>query len=97
MTRLSLGMLVLASLVCLVAGTAHAASPPSPPALSPLEQALTQVASEDEAVREAALRDGLHLVALGDGDAVGPGGLGACKERQGKNGGGEQGSAHPEL
>jgi urea transport system permease protein len=49
-------MFVLASLVCLVAGTAHAASPSSPPALSPLEQALTQVASDDEAVREAALR-----------------------------------------
>ena len=34
----------------------HAASPPPPPALSPLEQAFSQIISDDEAVREAALR-----------------------------------------
>ena len=47
---------MLASLVWLAAGQVHAAgTPPSPP-LSPLEEALTHITSEDEAVREAALR-----------------------------------------
>ena len=53
--RLSLGMLVLASVVWVPVGEGRAASAPAP-ALSPLEQALSQVVSEDEAVREAALR-----------------------------------------
>jgi len=52
-TRLSL---LLACLVFLVTDLGRAASPPPPSALSPLEQALTQITSEDEAVREAALR-----------------------------------------
>jgi urea transport system permease protein len=55
MTRLSLGLLVLASLVCAAVGDSSAASAP-PPALSPLEQAFSQIVNEDEAVREAALR-----------------------------------------
>ncbi|HEU4505374.1 MAG TPA: urea ABC transporter permease subunit UrtB [Nitrospira sp.] len=56
MKRLLLGLLVLASVVGVVAGQGRAASPPPPPALSPLHQALSQITSEDEAVREAALR-----------------------------------------
>ena len=56
MTRLSLGLLVLAGIVCLVAGQARAAGSPPSPALTPLEEALTQIPSDDDAVREAALR-----------------------------------------
>ena len=55
-TRLSLGLLVLAGIVCLVAGQARAAGAPPSPVLTPLEQALTQIHSDDDAVREAALR-----------------------------------------
>src|SRR5262249_48239446 len=55
-TRLSLGVLVLTSVVCLFAPHAYTASPPPSPVLSPLERALSQIASDDEAVREAALR-----------------------------------------
>jgi urea transport system permease protein len=54
-TRLSRGVLWLASVVWLVAANAIAATPPSS-ARSPLEQALSQIVSENEAVREAALR-----------------------------------------
>ena len=56
MKRLSLGLLLLAGIVCFIAAEGRAAAPPSAPALSPLEQALSQVTSDDEAVREAALR-----------------------------------------
>jgi urea transport system permease protein len=63
--RLSLGVLVLAGVVCLCVPHGHAASQPSSPALSPLERALTQITSEDEAVREAALR-----VVLEQGDSA---------------------------
>ena len=55
-TRLSLCVLWLAGVVWLVAAYAHAASPPLLPELSPLDQALSHITSEDEAVREAALR-----------------------------------------
>ena len=54
--RFSLGVLWLAGVVWLVAGTGYAATPTPSPALSPLEQALSHITSEDEAVREAALR-----------------------------------------
>ena len=54
MTRLFVGMMVVASIVCVAVGDGRAASAPAP-ALSPLEQALSQIVSEDEAVREAAL------------------------------------------
>jgi len=54
--RLSLGVLLLTGVVCLISLHGHAASPPPAPALSPLEVALNQITSEDEAVREAALR-----------------------------------------
>lgn len=66
MTRLSLGMLVLASVVCLAVGEGRAASATAP-ALSPLEQALSQVVSDDEAVREAALRT---IAEQGDGSLI---------------------------
>jgi len=55
-TRLSLGLLVLAGMVSLVAGPARAAGAPPSAAPPPLEQALAQIPSEDDAVREAALR-----------------------------------------
>src|SRR5262245_66630667 len=48
----------------MVPGRTLAANPPSSPVLSPLEQALSQIVSEDEAVREAALR-----VVLEQGDS----------------------------
>ena len=65
MTRLSLGLLVLAGIVCLVAGQARAAGAPPSPVLTPLEQALTQIASDDDAVREAALAEaGIAFVKL---------------------------------
>ena len=66
-TRLSLGVLWLAGLVWLVAAHGQAASPPPPPALSPLEQALSHITSEDEAVREAALR---VVVEQGDSSVI---------------------------
>ena len=53
--RFSLGVLWLACVVWLVAGTGYATTPTPSPALSPLEQALSHITSEDEAVREAAL------------------------------------------
>jgi urea transport system permease protein len=53
-TRLSFGLLALAAVISVVAGQGLAATPP--PAGSPLDQALSQITSEDEAVREAALR-----------------------------------------
>ncbi|HKT33578.1 MAG TPA: urea ABC transporter permease subunit UrtB [Nitrospira sp.] len=53
MTRLSLGVLVLAIVLGLTVVEGRAASSS---AQSPLEQALSQIVSEDEAVREAALR-----------------------------------------
>ena len=58
MKRLSLALLVLASSVSVIVGDGRAAgAPPAPsPSLSPLEQALSQITSEEEAVREAALR-----------------------------------------
>jgi len=56
MTPGSLGLLVLTAVLCLVAGHGRAAAPPSVPALTPLEEAVSHVTSEDEAVREAALR-----------------------------------------
>jgi urea transport system permease protein len=56
MTPGSLGLLVLTAVLCLVAGHGRAAVPPSVPALTPLEEAVSHVTSEDEAVREAALR-----------------------------------------
>jgi urea transport system permease protein len=59
--RLFLALLVLASAVGVVAGQGRAASPPPPPSLSPLDQALSQITSEDEAVREAALRVVIEL------------------------------------
>ena len=65
MTRLSQVVLWLAGVVWLVAAHGHAASPAPPPSLSPLEQALSQIVSEDEAVREAAL----HVV-IEQGDST---------------------------
>jgi urea transport system permease protein len=53
--RLFLCLLVVACLVCLVPGQGRTGTPP-PPAVSPLEQALSQIVSEDDTVREAALR-----------------------------------------
>jgi urea transport system permease protein len=53
--------ILLAAGVYLGAVQAHAAVPP--PASSPLEQALSQITSEDEAVRDAALR---VVIELGD-------------------------------
>jgi urea transport system permease protein len=47
---------MLAGVLCLGAGHGRAASPPRSPAVSPLEQALSQIVSDDEAAREAALR-----------------------------------------
>jgi urea transport system permease protein len=64
-TRLSLGVLVLACVFCLVARHVSAANAPPSPALSPLEQALSQIMSDDEAVREAAL-----LVVIEEGDSA---------------------------
>src|SRR6476661_4965222 len=66
-TRLSLGVLWLAGAVWVVAAHGHAASPPPPPSLSPLEQALSRITSEDEAVREAALR---VVVEQGDSSVI---------------------------
>jgi urea transport system permease protein len=54
-TRWSLAVLLLAAVVGMVAGQTLAANPPSLPP-SPLEKALSQIVSEDEAVRDAALR-----------------------------------------
>ena len=54
MTRCLLGLLLVAGILCLIAAPTRAAG--AAPSLSPLEQALTQITSEDEAVREAALR-----------------------------------------
>jgi urea transport system permease protein len=55
-TRVSLSVLMLAGVLCLGAGHGRAASPPRSPAVSPLEQALSQIVSDDEAAREGALR-----------------------------------------
>jgi urea transport system permease protein len=52
--RSCLGLLVLAGVLCAAAGQGRAATPP--PAVSPLDQALSQITSENEAVRDAALR-----------------------------------------
>jgi urea transport system permease protein len=52
--RLFLGVLALAGVISVVAGQGFAATPPL--AASPLDRALSQITSEDEAVREAALR-----------------------------------------
>ena len=68
-TRLSLGVLWLAGVVWLVAAYAHAASPPLLPELSPLDQALSHITSEDEAVREAALR---VVIEQGDSTVIPP-------------------------
>ena len=54
--RLFLGVLVLAGALSLVAVAGHAAGATPSPAPSPLEQAFSQITSEDDAVREAALR-----------------------------------------
>ena len=55
--RWSLGLLLLTGVVCLVVGQGRAASPsPAAPALSLLDRALSEIVSEDEAVRDAALR-----------------------------------------
>ena len=62
---MSLAVLLLAALVGMVAGQTLAASPPSAPARSPLEEALSQIVSEDEAVRDAAVR-----VVLEQGDST---------------------------
>ena len=67
MTRLSLAVLLLAAVVSMVAGQTLAANLQSSPALLPLEQALSQIVSEDEAVREAALR---VLLEQGDGTLI---------------------------
>lgn len=48
--------LLFGSVLCLISVPVRAAGSTAPSALSPLEQALTQITSEDEAVREAALR-----------------------------------------
>jgi urea transport system permease protein len=63
--RLSLGVLAMAAVVCLATGHGRAADTPPSPVLSPLEQALSQIVSEDEAVREQALR-----VVIEEGDAT---------------------------
>ncbi len=57
--------ILLAAGVYLGAVQAHAAVPP--PASSPLEQALTQITSQDEAVRDAALR---VVIELGDSTLI---------------------------
>jgi urea transport system permease protein len=54
--RLTLALLVLASSVSVIVGDGGAAGAPPVPSLLPLEQALSQITSEDEAVRETALR-----------------------------------------
>lgn len=54
--RLSLDVLVVAAVVCLAAGHGLAAVSPPSPIFSPLERALSQIVSEDEAVRDDALR-----------------------------------------
>ena len=55
--RWSLGLLLLTGVVCLVVGQGRAASPsPATPLVSPLDRALSEIVSEDEAVRDAALR-----------------------------------------
>ena len=51
MKQLSLNVLVGAAVVCLAAGHGHAAVPPPSPILSPLEQALSQIVSEDDRQR----------------------------------------------
>ena len=47
---------LLVSVLCVVSAQARAADSKATSALSPLEQALTHITSEDEAVRETALR-----------------------------------------
>ena len=49
-------VLLLVSVLCVGSEQARAADSKATSALSPLEQALTHITSEDEAVREAALR-----------------------------------------
>ncbi len=55
MKRLFLSILLVISLLCLITVQSGAAPPP-PAALSPLEQALGRITSDDEAVRDAAQR-----------------------------------------
>ena len=60
-------VLLLGSFLCLLSAQALAAGAKVPSVLSPLEQALTQITSEDEVVREAALRT---VVEQGDSSLI---------------------------